>query len=194
MFPNNIPETFGLQLDLQNGILRSAPRHIIRRLSDLISIFQDEKAYREALAVEDRIVYEMYGTDIPPKQGELQFSIDTIYPGSVGAEYHMTRGHGHLPKDCVEVYVGVRGAGLILLERDDGSFGVEELVEGRMVYIPAGCLHRTVNTGDVPLIFLTVYPAQAKTVYDLMPSGGLRFLVVRGPNGPKVVPNSKRSP
>ncbi len=79
------------------------------------------------------------------------------------------------------------------MEREDGSLKTEELIEGRMVYIPSGCLHRTVNTGKVPLIFLTVYPAHAKTAYDLIPPGGFSFLVIRRPDGPQVVPNPKRS-
>jgi glucose-6-phosphate isomerase len=192
MLPNMVPEAFSLELDLEKGILRDAPHHTIRVLSDLPSIFQDEKAYREALSAGDHIVYEMYETNVPQKQGELQFSIDTIYPGCVGAEYHMTKGHGHDPKNCVELYIGVRGMGLILLERGDGSFKAEELCEERIVYVPSGCLHRTVNTGNVPLVFLTVYPAHAKTTYDAIPLVGFRYLVVRGPKGPEVVPNPKR--
>jgi glucose-6-phosphate isomerase, archaeal len=194
MLPDIIQAAFSLQLDLNKGILLDAPQHTIRLLSALSSIFQDEKAYREALTSGDRIVYEMYETDTPQKPGELQFSIDTIYPGYIGAEYHMTRGHAHDPKDCVELYIGIRGIGLILLEREDGSFITKELCAGRIVYVPSYCLHRTVNTGNEPLVFLSVSPAHAKIIYDAIPASGFRYLVVRGQKGPEVVPNPKRLP
>jgi len=189
-----IADAFALFVDLERGLIRDAPVYKARRLSDLRGIYQDEAAYTAAMANGDVIVYETYETATSPKIGGLQFSIDTIYPGKVGREYNMTRGHAHEPTDCVELYLGIHGQGMVLIERPSGDFEALELKPGILLYVPENCLHRTVNTGDSTLTFLTVYPAHAQARYERMPQEGMKYLVVEGENGaPQLIVNPRRA-
>ncbi len=51
---------------------------------------------------------------------------------------------------------------------------------GRMVYVPPSWAHRSINTGDVPLISFCVYPAEAGHNYgDIQTEGFLKRAILR---------------
>lgn len=48
-----------------------------------------------------------------------------------------------------------------MIKTTDGRFTAEEFRPGRVVYVPPYWAHRSVNTGDEPLISFCVYPGDA---------------------------------
>ena len=123
----------------------------------------------------------------PSRPGHLAHLTTIILPGVVGDEYYMTRGHYHL-KDSAEVYLGMAGTGLMVMQARDGRFQVEELVKNKTVYVPPGWAHRTVNTGAQELIFLAVYFSDAGHDYRSIEEQGFAARVLARSNGPEVVP------
>ena len=81
-----------------------------------------------------------------------------IYPGCIGDEFHMTKGHFHAVRERGEVYLGLSGAGYVVLQTDDGQARHVHMAPGEVVYVPPSWAHRTVNTGETPLIFLSMWP------------------------------------
>jgi glucose-6-phosphate isomerase len=102
-----------------------------------------------------------------------------LYPGTVGAEYAMTRGHLHRVPDRTEIYHCLRGHGVLLMQTVPGEVETIELRPGSLVYVAAHWIHRSVNVGTEPLVTLFCYPADAGQDYDVIArSGGMRLLVV----------------
>lgn len=65
----------------------------------------------------DPLLYEFYGLDLPEDDsGVLQFGTTILYPGKVGEEYFMTKGHFHTILDTSEIYYGLSGRGMMLME------------------------------------------------------------------------------
>jgi len=89
--------------------------HQTRKLKDIQGIFQDEKACTEM--DQEQLVYAVQSW-LPVAEGTpggLFFGASTIYPGSVGNEYFMTKGHFHSQSDRAEFYWGVEGKGMLIL-------------------------------------------------------------------------------
>ena len=57
-----------------------------------------------------------------------------------------------------------------------------------MVYVPGNTAHRTVNTGDEPLVYLAVYPASAGHDYGVIAQRNFRSFVVKRDGQPSVLP------
>jgi len=100
----------------------------------------------------------------------------------------MTRGHFHLRRETAEVYIPLRGLGVLVLQDEGGRCQVEDLHPGAVVYVPPGWAHRSVNTGPEPLVFLYVYPADAGHDYETVARTGFRVRVFAADAGPQVVP------
>lgn len=49
----------------------------------------------------------------------------------------------------------------MMMKTTDGQCRYEEFAPGRMVYVPPYWGHRSINTGDEPLISFCVYPGDA---------------------------------
>ncbi len=106
-------------------------------------------------------------------------------PGKIGREYYLTKGHFHAWRPAAEVYLGLRGHGLMLLE-DERESRVVPLMPQTAVYVPGHTAHRTINTGDEPLIYLGVYPAGAGHDYAAIAERNFRTVVVEA-NGQPVL-------
>jgi hypothetical protein len=108
----------------------------VRHLSDLRGCFGDTKAYERAVAAGNPAVYTVVNVDRSSEPGALGFSVNCIRPGSVGAEYHLTRGHLHAERSAAEVYVGVSGSGAMLLQHEhSGECRLVPLVPNSVVYV-----------------------------------------------------------
>ncbi|MEW5867018.1 MAG: glucose-6-phosphate isomerase family protein [Bacillota bacterium] len=148
---------------------------IVKHLSDLAGIFEDEAAFKERVAQEDCVVYEYTRSKTPPESGQLCFGTSTIYPGRVGNEYFMTRGHYHARRGTGEVYLCVAGTGVLLMQTRDGQATKVLMSPGVIAYVPPDLAHRTVNTGQEPFICFYCFPANAGHDYEITSSRG--FLV-----------------
>ena len=179
---------FGLDFDLKRGF-SSGAQTTQRRLSQMKGMFHDEAAYEQAVAQGDPLVYEFYELGCPERSGELAFGTTVLYPGLVGNEYYMTKGHFHTRLMTSEVYYTLSGSGCMLLENMEGDWKALPMEPGRAVYVPRGYAHRTINTGEVPLVVLFVFDADAGHDYGTIETKGYRHLVVKGPEGMETVPN-----
>jgi glucose-6-phosphate isomerase len=175
------------RLDLESGRIAGAP--VVRRtLKDLAGCFADRAACRRVLATEDPLVYTVSSARPAEGDGALHYGLGVLQPGRVGDEYYLTQGHLHAWRDAGEVYVGLRGAGFLLLEEEDsGGSRLLALEAGGVVYVPGRTAHRTVNAGPEPLVYLGVYPARAGHDYDPIARRNFRHCVVAGPTGPRLV-------
>ena len=80
---------------------------------------------------------------------KLDITMNILYPGKVGSEFKMTRGHEHNEDD---VYLFLEGSGKILVGKKGFPVKKDDLVT-----VPSGSWHRVVNTGRKKLVFLTVF-------------------------------------
>ncbi len=132
---------------------------LTRRLSDLAGLFADTAAWQASVDEGDPVVYTVALSLVPEAPSELPQSITTIRPGSVGGEFHFTKGHLH-PVAEGEIYLGLQGEGALLLF-DGTEHRLIPLGPDRIGYIPPGWAHRSINTGNVDYSFLAVYPGAA---------------------------------
>jgi glucose-6-phosphate isomerase len=169
------------------GVIPQATAHYQKRLSDLRGLYLDPEALELRIREEgDPVCYENYAFNQNQAEGDIFFGTTIIYPGKVGAEYHLTRGHYHLKRDHAETYQAISGHGLVLFEREDGTTRVAELAPGKVTYIPPFWAHRSINTSDVPLVFLWTCPVEAGHDYAGLGGRGMRQIVVERDGLPKV--------
>ncbi|MCR4426444.1 MAG: glucose-6-phosphate isomerase [Firmicutes bacterium] len=179
-------------IDFETGVMLPADGKIERRLSQMKGVFADEKAYLACLEKEDSLVYEVYTSTPPEREGDLIYCTSVIYPGKVGDEFYMTKGHYHAKRGTSEVYLCVGGRGMLVLENPHGDSTVLDMYPGSMSYIPPFWAHRTVNTGSGPFIFIGVYPADAGHDYGTIEACGMMKLVLQR-GGQTVVLDSQRA-
>jgi len=179
---------FSVHLDPVSGIMDDADNHIERYLSKVADIFYDKNAADGMLKENgDRLVYEVYEKKIPQRSGELQFCSSITHPGKIGDEYFMTKGHFHVRRDRAEIYFGIRGSGMILMEKENGEHAEETLSPGSVVYVPGYFAHRSVNTGAEPFIFLAVYPGDSGHDYGAIEVNGFNRIVVLKNGRPEII-------
>jgi len=183
------PELLRQRIDAVTGTLPGA-KAVDRHLSDLRGCFADEAAYEAALEGGDELVYSVTTGLEDESEGGLSYGLGVVQPGRVGREYYLTKGHYHAWREAAEVYIGVSGAGGLVLENDEGAEQFVPLGAGELVYVPGATAHRTVNTGDVPFSYVGIYPGQAGHDYASIAEDNFRLVVLAGPDGPVVMNRS----
>jgi len=178
---------FGVAIDFTTGFMEDADRTIVRRASDLRGYYADGAALEALIADGDPVHYRVYEKAIPEEPGHLLFCMSILEPGRVGDEYFLTKGHYHTVADTAETYLCVRGTGFLLLKTAEGRCTAEPMSPGRLVYAPPWWAHRSINTGDEPLISFCVYPAHAGHNYGDISTEGFPKRVVLGPEGPRFI-------
>lgn len=184
------PGPFQVYFSLNNGLSDSRPS-LQRRLSQMAGMYADDVAYNRLLEQEDRLVYEFHELGIPETDGNLAFGTSIVYPGKVGDEYHMTKGHFHTILDTAEVYYCIGGKGLMLMESPEGDCRSEAFEPGQAVYVPGRYAHRSINTGHEPLITFYVFRADAGHDYGTIETRGFRQIVVEADGAPAMLDNPK---
>ena len=181
----NYFEPFNSYIDLEEMKLNSEGGLIIRKLSDVLDVFQDKEAAKEALK-KNPLIYKFYNVQIPEENGHLQHCISIVYPGKIGNEYYMTKGHFHKTKETSEIYLTLKGRGKLVMQTPDQKVRVLDMKEGSVSYIPPYWAHRTVNIGDEPLIFFGVYRGDAGHNYGIIEKKGMAVIVVEEEGKPVV--------
>jgi len=176
-----------VSFDPLTGIIDGVPC-IERRLSDLRGIFADAAAYERALADGDPVIYTVHSIESAGGEGDLYYGIGMLMPGRVGDEYYMTKGHLHSWRPAAEVYIGLHGTGLMLLEDEaTGESTALPLERNGMVYVPGHTAHRTINTGNEPLVYIGVFPARAGHDYSTIAERNFRKIVAEREGHPEVI-------
>jgi glucose-6-phosphate isomerase len=174
-------EPFSVDFDLIAGVMKNPKNHLVRRASDMRGYYRDEKALDALIAADNPVHYEVFECPVPSEYGHLMFCISDLKPGRVGDECFMTKGHYHTQINTAETYLALRGRGFMMMKTTHGQCRYEEFRPGRMVYVPPYWGHRSINTGDEPLISFCVYPGDAGHNYgDIEREGFPKRVFLRG--------------
>jgi glucose-6-phosphate isomerase, archaeal len=179
----NEMEPFTARVDFENGIVTPFHNKTERRLAEIKGFFSDAAAAEEALAEDNRVVYEAYEIRTPSRAGEMSWCTTIIHPGRVGREYHMTKGHFHRKDDSTEMYIGVKGTGCLVCQTRENEFISQPIQPGSVSLVPALWAHRVVNTGEQDLIIMAVYASDAGHDYGFIEHKGFVNLVCEDRGG-----------
>jgi len=175
-------QPFSTCIHLLDGTMAAPDRHVVRRTSDMRGYYADEAALEQLIHQHgDPVHYEVFEKAIPETQGHLLVCISKLRPGRVGDECFMTKGHYHAVRATAEVYLCLRGRGYMLMKTADGDCVAEPMERNRMVYVPPHWAHRSINSGDEPLVSFCVYPGEAGHNYgDIQTEGFPKRVFLRG--------------
>jgi glucose-6-phosphate isomerase, archaeal len=194
MKDSNAPFPRSVTFAADTGVIPDATAHYQKRLSDLRGLFLDPEALERRIRDEDDpVCYENYGVSYSQAEGDIFFGTTIIYPGKVGSEYHLTRGHYHRKRNHAETYQALSGHGLVLFECADGTTRTAELAPGTVTYIAPFWAHRSINTSDVPLVFLWTCSIEAGHDYESLGDRGMRQVVVERNGVPSIEDRPLRS-
>lgn len=165
-----------------NRLSGSSVKTDSRQLGDLSGLFKDKASFERLPA--DTPVYDVY-SHLPVAEGVaggLYFGLTQIYPGQVGQEYFMTKGHYHQQTDRAEYYWGIAGEGLLILMDEQRNTWAERMYPGSIHYIPGGVAHRVANCTERMLSFAACWPSDAGHNYHAIATDGFsaRLLEVDG--------------
>lgn len=176
-----------INFDFNDSDIKGADR-TERRLSDLKGFFADTKKYNQALKKNNPIVYHVQNICPADGEGDLHYGLGTLMPGKIGSEYYFTKGHLHSWREAAEVYIGLQGDGLMLLEEEEtGKTKIFPLQKNDIVYVPGCVAHRTVNCGTIPLKYLGIYPAKAGHDYGAIADRNFYSVIAEIDGNPKLI-------
>lgn len=177
-----------VKINLNNFDLKGEPIiDQIRQLKDITGIFQDQETFEQLNP--EQLVYTVQAW-LPVKEGTpggLYFGASTIYPGKVGEEYFMTKGHFHSQSDRAEFYWGIQGQGMLILMDRKGNTWAEEVVPGSLHYIGSEIAHRLANTGGEKLIVGACWPSDAGHDYQEIAENGFSARLVERDGQPVLI-------
>ena len=184
---------FSLDFNLITGMCDSGKAKPTRRfVSHMVKQFNDTAAAEEIVKNGDQPSYDFYELDqIPETGGDLKFGTSIVFPGKVGDEYFMTKGHFHTLLDTGEVYFCLSGQGAMLMETPEGEVSLIEMKPGEAVYVPPRWAHRSINTGKEKLVTFFVFRADAGHDYGTIEQKGYRKLVVERDGKPTMIDNPR---
>tara|TARA_B110000438_G_scaffold116808_1_gene114223 strand:- start:18 stop:593 length:576 start_codon:yes stop_codon:yes gene_type:complete len=185
---NEVLKSFLINFSLKDGL--SPDRESIRRkLSNMSGMYSDQKAY-ELLIKKDPLIYEFYDCEVPNTEGSIAFGTSITYPGKVGNEYFMTKGHFHNILDTAEVYYCLSGCGYIMMETIRGKWETQKISAGTAVYVPGKYAHRSINTSDLePLVTFFAFRGDAGHDYGKIETKGFRKIIVEKDGQPQIIDN-----
>lgn len=174
----NIPQVFFTN----NCLTGEAVIKSTRLLKDLDGVFQDKAAFD--LMDKNTVIYQV-SSYMPVKEltpGGLFMGITTLFPGKVGQEYYMTKGHFHANSDRAEFYWGVEGEGILILMDEQRNVWAERMFPGSLHYIPGKVAHRVANIGYRKLVFSACWPSDAGHDYGTIATQGFarRLMDING--------------
>lgn len=180
-----------IKLDLKNFLLEPAKRVKEVKLSEMKEFFSDSKAVEDMLSAgRDPVIYKYCEFEASEEFGDMIVGLTVIYPGRVGKEYFMTRGHFH-EKDSGEIYYCLRGSGMLLMQSKHGKVVHAEFTRGSLCHVAPGWGHRTINTWRGRLVFLFFYPSGSGHDYGIIKEKGFAKLVIAEGGRPQLVDNPK---
>lgn len=159
----------------------------LRHLRDVQAVFADQTACR-ALLAQNPLLYRVTQVEDHNGEGDIHYGLGILMPGKVGREYFMTKGHIHAWRPAAEVYIGLHGRGMLLLEDErTGECRAVSLAANSVVYVPGYTAHRTINVGDAPLVYWGVLASAAGHDYGAVAEHNFRLVVVEKDGAPVVM-------
>jgi glucose-6-phosphate isomerase len=177
---------FDLNTGLSEDMLSSK-----RRASNMKGMYLDSEAERKVIEDGDPLLYEFYEMGAPSESGDIASGTSILYPGKIGNEYYMTAGHFHTILETAEVYYCLSGNGYMLVENKSGDTHAYPLSPGRMVYVPKGYAHRSINTGSVPMVTFFAFRGDAGHDYGSIKEKGFRKLIIEKDGKPEIIDNPR---
>ena len=182
---------FRMAFDKETGFSPDLPTGK-RYVSDMRGMYLDSEAEKALIEGGNPLVYEFHSMPAPEIAGDMCFGCSIVYPGKVGDEYYMTRGHFHTIVDTAEVYYCLSGHGYMLCENAEGDWNAHELTAGNAVYVPKRYAHRSVCVGtSEPLVTFYAFRADAGHDYGTIETKGFRKLMVERDGKPAVIDNPR---
>lgn len=158
-----------------------------RYLADVRSSFADQVAC-EGRLVENPLLYSVTQIEDHGGEGQIHYGLGILMPGRIGREYFMTKGHLHAWRPAAEVYIGLRGRGMMLLEDErTGECRAVPLEANRTLYVPGHTAHRTVNVGDEPLVYWGILSSAAGHDYGAVGERNFCKVIVEKDGEPVVM-------
>ena len=188
---NNQP--ISVKLDIPTGEFTPCMELDPRKVSHLSKMFNDKAAIEEIIRSGDRLVYEIRYYPFITDHSDMALGTTVIFPGTVGGEYYMTKGHFHERNDQPEVYHCVQGEGVLQLMTRQGEYVAVKWEPGTISHIPPQFAHRVVNTGSVPLVFVAVFHVAAGHDYALIEERGFKYMILEKNGQPTEVLNPRWS-
>ncbi|MGS0743518.1 glucose-6-phosphate isomerase [Glaciimonas sp. GG7] len=157
------------EVDVAAGVMRGTDTLYQKRLQDLAGLYADGAAFDALLSTQAQdVVYDV--SDFRPNSnaGDLITGVTRMCAGKVGDEFFMTRGHVHAIVDRPELYYGLKGHGLMLMESPDGETRIIEIGPNTACYVAPHWIHRSVNIGSEDFVMLFCYPADSGQNYAII--------------------------
>lgn len=174
-----------LEVDAVNGLFAGRSERYEKHLADLDGLYRDAEAFETALRADSgEPVYWVESSTPEQGRGALTIGLSVLQPGRIGDEFAMTRGHLHAQAEFAELYYGIAGSGVMLLESVAGESRAVPITPGVAVHVPGGWVHRSVNVGADKLVTLFAYATEAGQDYGIIErAGGMQQLVVTDGDG-----------
>jgi glucose-6-phosphate isomerase len=185
-----IKQPFTIPFNLKTGMTQEE-KMTKRYLSNMKEMYENVQEAERLINQDDPLVYRFAELGFEEAEQDLLFGTSIVYPGVVGHEYYMTKGHFHTKLDLAEVYYCLSGEGYMLMETPEGEWNAAPMKAGEAVYVPGRWAHRSVNTGSEPLITFFVFRADAGHDYGTIESKGFRKLIIEQAGRPVIVDNPK---
>ncbi|NPA76022.1 MAG: cupin domain-containing protein [Euryarchaeota archaeon] len=176
-------------LDLERGIMEHWNSKVVRKASDMRGFYLANDALEKMIEGGDPVIYEVYAVT-HENEGELCYGVTVLHPGKVGDEFFMTKGHYHEKRDRGELYIGLRGRGLLLMQKDE-EVQWYEMRRGTVIYVPPYWAHRSINTGTEDFVFLAIYPGDAGHDYGTIAEKGFAKIVVEKEGRVDIIKNPR---
>jgi glucose-6-phosphate isomerase len=188
---NNQP--ISVQLDIPTGVFTPCMELDLRKVSNMAKMFSNKPAVEEIIRSGDRLVYEIRYYPFITENSDMALGTTIIFPGQVGGEYYMTKGHFHERNDQPEVYHCVQGEGVLQMMTRQGEYVTSKWQTGTITHIPPQFAHRVVNTGSTPLVFVAVFHVAAGHDYGLIEERGFKYMILEQDGRPTEVLNPRWS-
>ena len=187
------PAPFSLDFNLMTGMCDSGKEKATDRfVSNMIAQFHDREAAQRIIDDGDDKLYSFYELDYIPEIGsDLRFGTSIVYPGKVGDEYYMTKGHFHTLLETAEVYYCLAGEGYMLMETPEGDINLQELKPGVALYVPPRWAHRSINTGKENMVTFFVFRSDAGHDYGTIEQKGYRKILIDKDGVPTLIDNPR---
>jgi glucose-6-phosphate isomerase len=172
-----------LQFDLKTGL--SPERKPLQRFAgEMRGMYNDTAAMERAIQAGNPLIYEFYDLGIEETAVNLAYGTSMLFPGKIGNEFFMTKGHFHRIPDAAEIYYCLSGYGMMLMENPGGDTEYRILRPGAAVCVPGRFAHRSINLSAAEkLVTFFTLRADAGHDYGSIEKRGFRKLVVDDGNG-----------